>query len=39
MGLDGTITRPDEKPLGLLAEVQQALALAFTGVEFGRIER
>jgi hypothetical protein len=37
LGLDGTIKRSDGKPLGPLAEVQQALALAFPGVEFGRL--
>jgi hypothetical protein len=37
LGLDGTIKRSDQKPLGPLAEVQQALALAFPGVEFGRL--
>jgi len=37
MGLDGTIKRPDGKPLGAVAEVEQALALAFPGVEFGRM--
>lgn len=36
MGLDGTIKRPDGKPLGTVAAVQQALASAFPGIEFGR---
>src|SRR5262245_61021158 len=37
MGLDATIKRPDGKPLGAVAEVQQALAAAFPGVVFGRL--
>jgi hypothetical protein len=37
MGLDGTIRRPDGQPLGVVAEVQQALAVAFPGIVFGRL--
>jgi hypothetical protein len=37
MGLDGTIRRPDGKPLGEVAEVRAALAVAFPGIVFGRL--
>ena len=37
MGLDATIKRADGEPLGPVAEVQQALAAAFPGIELGRL--
>jgi hypothetical protein len=37
MGLDATIKRADGKPLGLVAQVQKALAAAFPGVVLGRL--
>src|SRR5688572_26304703 len=37
MGLDGTIKRPDGKPLGDVRFVQQALAAAFPGIVFGML--
>ncbi|MFO0848428.1 MAG: hypothetical protein U0871_07720 [Gemmataceae bacterium] len=37
MGLDATIKRSDGQPLGKLASVQEALALAFPGIVFGRL--
>ena len=37
MGLDGTIKRLDGKPLGEVADVQQALAVAFPGIALGRL--
>jgi hypothetical protein len=37
MGLDGTIKRPDGKPLGEVGFVQQALAAAFPGIVFGTL--
>jgi hypothetical protein len=35
MGLDGTIKRLDGNPLGAVADVRQALAVAFPGIELG----
>ncbi len=37
MGLDTTIKRPDGKPLGKVADVQQALAVAFPSIVLGRL--
>jgi hypothetical protein len=37
MGLDATIKRADGKPLGEVVQVQQALAIAFPGIELGRL--
>jgi hypothetical protein len=37
MGLDATIRRADGEPLGNVAEVEQALATVFPGIELGRL--
>ena len=37
MGLDGTIKRADERPLGDVEAVQRALADTFPGVTFGML--